>query len=1456
MLRRLSGALLVSATIVVSITVVLYAQQRQAPADRVPGPVRLRATTFTPTRGESPAVRADLMSPGFGPDQQGYYIVQFQGPILPAWKAGLTAGAAEILEYVPDFAFKVRMSPGEAARIERLPFVAWIGAFHPAYKLGPELLRNGRRAYVAQLERGADARAAEAAITAAGVQILRRDGSLLMLGADSAQLDAIAHIAGLASIENFVLRQKHNEYGAGVIVGGNQAYAAGFDGSTQTVAVADTGLGNGTAASAHVDVPPSRIASIFNWPGTPDSCFETIQNDGAADVDTGHGTHVATAALGAGDPSGVGRGSAPAARLVFQSVENWAVPSLICSLFYGLVEGYYLVGIPSDIGQLFQQGYDTGARVHSDSWGSEVAGAYTTDSANADTFLWNHRDMAISVSAGNSGTDIDADGMVDAVSINSPATAKNVITVGASENDRQSHWDCDPSLTYTSCAAQGGQNTIFAYGASWPDRYPANPLRDDLSAGNAEQMAAFSSRGPTMDGRIKPDVVAPGTWMLSGYSDRFQQQYDPSPNPQNGLYQYDGWGIPANQAYKYMGGTSMSAPLVAGGAAVIRDYYQKTLNHQASAALVKAMLVNSAVDLLDENNDGVFDNAYPIPNIHEGWGRVDLASATDGGHQFIDETAALSTGSSATFNFPIASAGSPFKVTLVWTDYPSTPSAGVNLVNDLDLTVVGPDGTTYFGNVFASGWSTAGGAADRLNNVENVYLPSAMVGTWSVVVTGYNVPNGPQPFALVADQGPGSALPVVRVAAADGSATESGPTGGAIRVTRSGDTAAALVVNYTVSGTANPGGDYVGLSGSVTIPEGASEATVPIDPIDDSAVESDETVVLTLAADGGYDVGSPASASVTIVSDDLPPDLIVTSVTAPPPAAAGGVVTVTDTTKNQGTVASAASETGFYLSANTLLDGADLFLGSRQVSGLAAGASESFSTALRVPETTVAGTYYVLAQADWSGAIVETQESNNLRASPQFRVGPDVIVSAVTAPATAAAGGAVLVGDTTRNQGADTAAVSATAFYLSTNGSLDAADVPLGNRPVAELAPGATEAASTFLTIPASTAVGTYYILAKADANGSVAESLETNNVKASAAVKIGADLTVTAVTSPAAAGPGDTIVVAETTSNPGGADAPMSTTAFYLSINSAFDAADALLGSRLVPFLDAGASDAGTVALTIPPATTAGTYYIVAKADAENIVAETSETNNTKAGGALKIGPDLTVLTVAAPALAEAGNTLSVTDTVKNLGGSSSPASETAFYLSLNATLDAPDVFLGSRVVPSVVAGATDSASVSLVVPASTTTGNYYIVAKVDPANTVAEVLETNNVRSSSLVRIGPDLVVSAFTGPTAARAGTSIVVTETTRNQGGGGAASSTVSFYLSANGTLDAADVLLGSRAVAALGSGMTNSASTTLMLSSTIAPGAYYIIAKADAAGAIAETSETNNTYARSLRIDPP
>jgi hypothetical protein len=170
-------------------------------------------------------------------------------------------------------------------------------------------------------------------------------------------------------------------------------------------------------------------------------------------------------------------------------------------------------------------------------------------------------------------------------------------------------------------------------------------------------------------------------------------------------------------------------------------------------------LINSATDMLDENNDGANDNDYPIPNNHEGWGLVNLANATVGTAQFVDNLSGLSTGGSAPYSYSVSTTGSPLKITLGWSDFPSTEAAAINLVNNLDLTVTSPSGTVYRGNVFSGGWSAAGGTADTRNNVENVYIQSAAAGTWVVRVSGTNVPQGPQPFALVVDGNLGVAGP-------------------------------------------------------------------------------------------------------------------------------------------------------------------------------------------------------------------------------------------------------------------------------------------------------------------------------------------------------------------------------------------------------------------------------------------------------------------------------------------------------------------------------------------------------------------------------------------------------------------------------------------------------------------------------------------------------------------------
>lgn len=709
------------------------------------------------------------MTPAQQAGSQKYFVVQFTGPIEDAWKDEVTAEGAEILDYIPDFAFKVRMNPGIANRVAGKEFVASVTPFQPEFKFGADLKRDGEtNLYLVRIERGSDFGQARAAVAQTGAEILGFEEGLMVVAASPSFLDAIAGVDDVASVNNYVMHELHSasnvpasNESAGDIINADVANARGYDGSTVIVGVSDTGIGDGTTTGAHPDIPSSRVVAVYNWPGVTDTCFQSITNDGAVDVDSGHGTHTSGSILSGGEPGGQGRGVAPAARLVFQATENWATISNFCQMFGGWpANGYFLTGLPNDLKTMYQQAYSAGARVHSNSWGAAVAGDYTVDSVNTDSFVWTNRDMVITFSAGNEGVDANADGVVDNDSMGAPATSKNVITVGASENVRPDNWPCDLSLTYTSydiyqpgqtCSSMGGtqQNWLGTAGQRWG--FTAEPLYSDVTAGNSQQMAPFSSRGPTDDGRIKPDVVAPGTWILSAFSSMYQEGYGDPVNPQNGAYQWDGWGTPYNSEYKYMGGTSMSNPIAAGGATVVKDYYSKAKGINASAALVKATLINTAVDLADENNDGANDNDFPIPNMHEGWGLINLDAATDGTVAYVDEAATgLSTG--GVTNFTVTPTGGPLKVTLVWTDYPSTDTATVNLVNDLNLTVTS-GATTYRGNVFSGGWSTTGGAADNRNNVENVYLQSPGAGPYTVTVTAFNVPNGPQKFALVVDGG-------------------------------------------------------------------------------------------------------------------------------------------------------------------------------------------------------------------------------------------------------------------------------------------------------------------------------------------------------------------------------------------------------------------------------------------------------------------------------------------------------------------------------------------------------------------------------------------------------------------------------------------------------------------------------------------------------------------------------
>ena len=471
------------------------------------------------------------------------------------------------------------------------------------------------------------------------------------------------------------------------------------DGTGIIVTVADSGLDSGTNDSTmHADFR-DHIVDVVSWGMTASEASNcgSPADDGADDIH-GHGTHVAGSVLGDGtNSSGNIKGVAPEARLYFQAV----------GVYCNSAGGDTLLGLPSDYTQLFKAGADNGSRVHTNSWGSSVAGVYTIGSMQADSSARDYTNMTILFAAANEGADANSDGEVDLDSMGSPATAKNVLTVGASENDRPTQ-----TLTWDGFRDPPGSSTRV---------FPANPINSDRTADDSEGMAAFSSRGPTDDNRLKPDVVAPGTFILSTKS-----RYTTSV----------GWGA-YNSDYTYMGGTSMATPLTAGATALLLQHLIDNMGHEnPNSSLIKAIFAASATDMTGQYSSSTNGAGETAPNNHEGWGRVDLRQALNS--TWI-ENESVTTGANRGWSFNIQSGAPDLSVVVSWIDPAATPAAGAQLINDLDLAVKDPSGT----------WTELTNNVDTLRGLK---FTNPAQGTWEVHINGTNVPVGPQFFSLAVNQ--------------------------------------------------------------------------------------------------------------------------------------------------------------------------------------------------------------------------------------------------------------------------------------------------------------------------------------------------------------------------------------------------------------------------------------------------------------------------------------------------------------------------------------------------------------------------------------------------------------------------------------------------------------------------------------------------------------------------------
>ena len=699
-------------------------------------------------------------------------------------------------------------------------------------------------------------------------------------------------------------------------------------------------------------------------------------------------------------------------------------------------------------------------------------------------------------------------------------------------------------------------------------------------------------------------------------------------------------------------------------------------------------------------------------------------------------------------------------------------------------------------------------------------------------------------------------------------------------------TAGSSKVGYSLSTNTTYGdGDDIAIATTRTISTLAAGAT---------STATTTLAIPTTTPPGNYYVCAQADAAATVTEVDetnnalcsaatvnVPQtDLIMTAAsTTATVLAPGGGFTLSNTAQNQGPFPAGSFTIAFSLSTNTTYgDGDDVAItATRTVTSLASGASSVNTTALTVPATTPLGTYYVCATADSGHTIAESNETNNsVCTGTTVQIsGADLIMTAVTPNAgTVNQGAALSVTDTTKNQGLLSTGVGfRVGFNLSptANYSDPGAVAVATTRLVSTLAAGASSSGTTSLAIPATTPPGTYYVCAMADSLLQVAESSETNNTFCSAGtVSVPPpDLVMSAASTAATTvAAGANLTLSNSAKNQGGASAGSFTVAFSLSTNATYGDGDdvAITQTRSVSMLAIGATSTASSTLTVPLATPPGLYYVCATADSGNTVAESNETNNGLCTGTTinVSGPDL-VMTAVTPnaGTVNQGATLSVTNTVQNQGLLSASVFKIAYHLSLNPTYgDGDDVtIITTRSVTSLAAGASNTATTSLAIPATTPPGTYYVCAMADSLGQVTEVNESNNTLCSAVtVSVPPpDLIMSASsTTATTVAKGANFTLSNSAKNQGGASAGSFTVAFSLSTNATYgDGDDVAITqTRSVASLAINATSTASTTLTVPLTTPSGTYYVCSMVDSNNTVTEGDETNNSRCTASLITVP